>query len=89
MDASLRPIEAELITWRGLIQEMQGSLLKNLDDAYFDGLAKSEQKELREIIESSMEENSYVTQTYKLFKTQTTCPPRLRSRLLSGKYRPR
>ena len=74
MDASLRPIEAELITWRGLIQEMQGSLLKNLDDAYFDGLAKGKQKELREIIESSMEEGSYVTQTYKIFQDPDYMP---------------
>jgi hypothetical protein len=74
MDSSLRPIEAELITWRGLVNEMQASLLENIDEAYFDGLTKSQQKDLRDIVESSMKENSYVTQTYKIFQDPDYIP---------------
>ena len=69
LDPSLVPIETELTAWRTSTNQLRERLIGGMEDQAFMDLAPEIRKDLRKVLEESMDvTGGYLTQPYRLFE---------------------
>ena len=69
LDPSLVPIETELTAWRTSTNQLRERLIGGMEDQAFMDLAPEIRKDLRKVLEESMDATGgYLTQPYRLFE---------------------